>query len=394
MANFKRLSDLDVRGKRVLVRVDFNVPLDEQLHVTSDARIVAALPTIRAILERGGRPVLMSHLGRPKGKVVESMRMRPAAERLAQLLDGAVQVCRTCVGAEAEAAAKSLQPGECLMLENLRFHAEEEAGDPGFAAALAKLGDVYVNDAFGTAHRAHASVSGVAKLLPAAAGLLMEKEIDAFDKVLHEPARPFLAILGGAKVSDKLPVILNLLDRVDGLVIGGAMAYTFLKQRGLEIGKSRVENDLLDQARKIKNLAAEKHVRLLLPQDHVCAPEFKADAPASVHGPAIPADQMGLDIGPKTIATFVAAIAEAKTIVWNGPMGVFEMPAFRKGTEAVARAVAAATAWTVVGGGDSVAAVELLGVADRIDHVSTGGGASLELLEGRDLPGVTALRSS
>ncbi len=393
MTKLKRLPDLDVKGKRVLVRVDFNVPLDDKLNVTSDARIVASLPTIKAILQRGGMPILMSHLGRPKGKVVEAMRMRPAADRLAKLLGSPVRTCATCVGAEAEQAAKALKTGECLVLENLRFHAQEEAGDEAFAKSLAKLGDAYVNDAFGTAHRPHASVFGVAKLLPAAAGLLMEKEIAAFDKVLHDPRRPFLAILGGAKVSDKLPVILNLMQRVDGLIIGGAMAYTFLKQRGLGIGTSRCELELLDAVRKIKNLAAEKNVRLLLPVDHICAPEFKADAPATTHGPGIPEGLMGLDIGPKSIEQFVAAIRQAKTIVWNGPMGVFEMEKFRKGTDAVAHAVAAADAWTVVGGGDSVAAVELLGVVDQIDHVSTGGGASLELLEGRELPGVAALRA-
>lgn len=392
MAKFKRLSDLDVKGKRVLVRVDFNVPLDDQLNVTSDARIVASLPTIQAILEKGGMPILMSHLGRPKGKVVESMRLKPAADRLAKLLGSPVKVCRSCVGAEAEAAAAALKVGETLVLENLRFHPQEEDGDETFAKNLAKLGQVYVNDAFGTAHRPHASTYGVAKLLPAAAGMLMEKEIDAFDKVLHEPKRPFLAILGGAKVSDKLPVILNLLDKVDGLIIGGAMAYTFLKHSGTGIGKSLCEQELLDQVRKIKNMAADKHVRLLLPVDHVCAPEFKADAPASTHGPAIPDGLMGLDIGPKSIAKFVEAIKQAKTIVWNGPMGVFEMDKFRKGTEAIAHAVADADAWTVVGGGDSVAAVELLKVDDKIDHVSTGGGASLELLEGKELPGVAALR--
>ena len=391
MHKFKRLADLEVKGKRVLVRVDFNVPLDDKLNVTSDARIVASLPTIRAILQRGGMPILMSHLGRPKGKVVESMRMKPAADRLAKVLGSPVKTCDACIGPAAEQAAKALRAGECLVLENLRFHAQEEDGDVSFAKALAKLGDAYVNDAFGTAHRPHASVFGVAKLLPAAAGLLMEKEIEAFDKVLHDPKRPFLAILGGAKVSDKLPVILNLLQRVDGLIIGGAMAYTFLKQRGLGIGKSRCELELLDEVRKIKNLAAEKNVKLLLPVDHVCAPEFQAQAPASTHGPGIPDGLMGLDIGPKSIDLFVASIKQAHTIVWNGPMGVFEMDKFRQGTAAVAKAVAAADAWTVVGGGDSVAAVEMLGVAGEIDHVSTGGGASLELLEGRELPGVAAL---
>ncbi len=392
MPTFKRLVDLDVKGKRVLVRVDFNVPLDDAGNVTSDARIVAAIPTIKAILRRGGKPILMSHLGRPKGKVNESMRLLPAAKRLGELLGSPVKACKTCIGADAEAAVSKLGAGETLVLENLRFHPEEEAGDEAFAKALAKHGDVYVDDAFGTAHRPHASVYGVAKLLPAAAGLLMEKEIEAFDKVLHDPARPMLAILGGAKVSDKLPVIMNLLDKVDALIIGGAMAYTFLKKSVRAIGKSRFEAELLDEANKIRNLAAEKHVRILLPTDHVCAAEFKAESPASVHGPGIPDALMGLDIGPKTIANYVAAIGAAKTIVWNGPMGVFEWEAFRTGTEAVARAVAKADAWTVVGGGDSVAAVEMFGVEGQIDHVSTGGGASLELLEGRELPGVAALR--
>ena len=393
MPAFKRLADLDVKGKRVLVRVDFNVPLDDALHVTSDARIVAAVPTIQAILRKGGKPILMSHLGRPKGKVNEAMRLAPAARRLAEVLGSPVRTANECIGPVADAAVASLGAGETLVLENLRFHPEEEAGDEAFAKALAKHGDVYVDDAFGTAHRPHASVYGVAKLLPAAAGLLMEKEIEAFDKVLHEPARPMLAILGGAKVSDKLPVILNLLDKVDALIIGGAMAYTFLKKSGRAIGTSRFEADLLAEANKIRNLAAEKHVRILLPTDHVCAAEFKADSPASVHGPGIPDGLMGLDIGPKTIANFVDAIGKAKTIVWNGPMGVFEWEAFRAGTEAIARAVAASSAWSVVGGGDSVAAVERFGLEGQIDHVSTGGGASLELLEGRELPGVAALRA-
>jgi len=388
----RSLSDLELRGRRVLVRVDFNVPLDRESNVTSDARIRAALPTIRAILDAGGRPILMSHMGRPKGAVVESMRLQPAADRLRELLGSTVQYCRDCVGAEAEAAASALGEGECLVVENLRFHAEEEAGDAEFAAALARLGDVYVNDAFGTAHRAHASVAGVPKLLPNAAGLLMEKEIRAFEQVLSAPARPFWAILGGAKVSDKLPVIENLLSKVDGLIIGGAMASTFLEEQGLGIGTSLCERELLAEAGRVRAHAAERGVELLLPDDHVCAAEFKADAEASVHGPGVPDGLMALDIGPATLARYTRALSQAKTVVWNGPMGVFEMEAFRKGTEAVALAVAGLDAFTVVGGGDSVAAVEMLGVAEKMSHVSTGGGASLELLEGKDLPGVAALR--
>ena len=386
----RRLAELPLRGKRVLVRVDFNVPLDEDLQVTSDARIVAALPTIRAILAGGGKPILMSHLGRPKG-VDERQRMLPAARRLEQLLGGKVHYVKHVIGPEAERAALALQPGECLMLENLRFHAEEEKGDPKFAAALARLGELYVNDAFGTAHRAHASVAGVPALLPHAPGLLMEKEIASFQKVLGSPDRPLLAVLGGAKVSDKLPVLENLVSRVDSLIVGGAMAYTFLKQQGVPIGRSRCEDELLPAAARIAEHARRKGVQLLLPVDHVCAAEFKADATASVHGPGIPDGLMGLDVGPRSIERFGQAIAAAKTIVWNGPMGVFEMDAFAQGTEAVARAIAAAKAFTVVGGGDSVAAVEKFGLAARMSHVSTGGGASLELLEGKVLPGIAAL---
>ncbi len=388
---FQRLKDLDLKGKRVLVRVDFNVPLDDAGNVTSDARIRAALPTIRAILDAGGRPILMSHLGRPKGKVVDSMRLRPAAKRLGELIDVPVRTVDDCIGPDAERAAKELRDGEVLVLENLRFHAEEEQGDPGFAAQLAKLGDVYVDDAFGTAHRAHASVAGVPKLLPSAAGLLLERELDAFAKVLESPERPLVAILGGAKVSDKLPVMLHLVDKVDVLIVGGAMAYTFLKAAGIDVGRSRCEDDLLDEAGRVRALCAEKGVELLLPTDHVCAAELSADAEPSVHGPGVPDDLMGLDIGPATIAAYRQAIGNAKTIVWNGPMGVFEIAAFQQGTEAIAHAVADSDAFSVVGGGDSVAAVERFGLDDRIDHVSTGGGASLELLEGRELPGIAAL---
>ncbi|MEO0480895.1 MAG: phosphoglycerate kinase [Planctomycetota bacterium] len=387
----KRLSDLDLQGSRALVRVDFNVPLDEGGNVTSDARIRAALPTLKALLEGGARPVLMSHMGRPKGQVVESMRLRPAAERLSELLGCTVHTASECTGEAVVKATQDLPPGEVLVLENLRFHKEETDGDEAFAQELAKNGDVYVNDAFGTAHRAHASVSGVAKHLPAAAGKLLEAEIDAFQKVLDQPERPLVAVLGGAKVSDKLPVMRNLIDKVDAMIVGGAMAYTFQKQAGLGIGKSMCEDDLLGAAKEIREACEQKGVALLLPTDHVCAAEFSADAEASVHGPEIPDGLMALDIGPDTQKRYAEVLAGAKTVVWNGPMGVFEMEVFRKGTEAVAHAIAGSDGFTVIGGGDSVAAIELLGLADKCDHVSTGGGASLELLEGKTLPGLAAL---
>lgn len=387
----KTLMDMDLRAKRVLVRVDFNVPLDENRGVTSDARIRAAAPTIEAILAAGGRPVLMSHLGRPKGQVVEGLRLKPAGQRLGELLGVPVRYSDTCVGEAAIDASRALEAGEVLLVENLRFHPEETAGDDEFAARLAQLGDVFVNDAFGTAHRAHASVAGVPKHLPSCAGLLMERELAAFDQVLTRPERPLLAILGGAKVSDKLPVILNLLDKVDQILIGGAMAYTFQKQAGLGIGTSLCEDDLLEAAAEVRVAAQLEGVELLLPTDHICAAEFKADSPPSTHGPAIPDHLMALDIGPETVQRYCQAIAGAKTVIWNGPMGVFEMPAFRLGTQAIAQAVADSDAWTLVGGGDSVAAAELLNITDRIDHISTGGGASLELLRGETLPGIAAL---
>jgi len=305
------------------VRVDFNVPLDEQGRVTSDARIRSSLPTIQAILRAGGRPILMSHLGRPKGKAVDSMRMAPVAKKLQELLGAPVQTVKDCIGPEAEAAAKACPAGSCLLLENLRFRNAEEDGDPAFAASLAKLGDVYVNDAFGTAHRAHASVSGVAKLLPSAVGLLMQKELDSFARVLQQPARPFVAILGGAKVSDKLPVIENLLPKVDKLLIGGAMAYTFLVQQGKKVGKSLVEKELIAEAGRVLEQAKKTGKELLLPVDHVCAAEFKADSKPSIQVGDIPDGLMGLDIGPETVRRFTAALKGAKTVVWNGPMGVF-----------------------------------------------------------------------
>ncbi|MCB9887427.1 MAG: phosphoglycerate kinase [Planctomycetes bacterium] len=414
MSTFKTLADLQLRGQRVLMRVDFNVPQDKAtLAITNNQRIVSALPTIRYALDHGAAVVLMSHLGRPNGERVEKYSLRPVAAELERLLGRPVTFLPDCVGAEVEAACAKgkLAAGAVVLLENVRFHLEEEGkrkvknadgtttsvkADPAavtaFRESLAKLGDVFVNDAFGTAHRAHSSVSGVAEYLPAAAGLLMQKELDAFTKVLTAPERPFVAILGGAKVSDKLPVIESLLPKVDKLIIGGAMAYTFLVQMGHKVGKSLVEPDLLAEAGRVLAQAQDAGKELLLPVDHVCAAEFKADAEASVHVGDIPDGLMGLDIGPATVARYVAALRGAKTIVWNGPMGVFEMDAFCKGTEAVAEAVASSGAFTVVGGGDSVAAAEKLGIESRLSHVSTGGGASLELLEGKDLPGVAALR--
>jgi phosphoglycerate kinase len=411
---FKTLRDLPLQGQRVLMRVDFNVPQDKAtLAITNDQRIVAALPTIRYVLEQGAALVLMSHLGRPDGQRVAKYSLRPVADALQKLLGKPVTFLDDCVGPAVEAACAKgkLQPGQVVLLENVRFHLEEEgkvkvknkdgtetskkaepAAVDAFRASLKKLGDVYVNDAFGTAHRAHSSVAGITGVL-CAAGFLMQKELDAFAKVLQSPARPFVAILGGAKVSDKLPVIENLLGKVDSLIIGGAMAYTFLVQQGQKVGRSLVEKDLVEAAGKVVAQAKAAGKKLLLPVDHVCAAEFKADSPASVHA-QIPDGLMGLDIGPKTIASYVEALRGAKTVVWNGPMGVFEMDAFCKGTEAVAQAVAAATkagAFTVVGGGDSVAAAEKLGIVDKLSHVSTGGGASLELLEGKVLPGVKAL---
>jgi phosphoglycerate kinase len=423
MPSFKTLRDLPLAGKRVLMRVDFNVPQDKVTgNITNDQRIVSALPTIRYALDHGASVVLMSHLGRPDGKVVAKYSLRPVAERLAQLLGKPVQFLDDCTGPAVEAACAkgTLKPGAVVLLENLRFHIEEEGkvkvkhadgtttstkADPGrqvaFRQGLARLGDVYVNDAFGAAHRAHSSVSGISsgissgiQGLPAAAGFLMQKELEAFGKVLTSPERPFVAILGGAKVSDKLPVIESLLPKVDKLIVGGAMAYTFLVQMGKKVGTSLVEKDLVAEAGRVLAQAKDAGKQLLLPVDHVCAAAFKADAKASVHEGDIPDGLMGLDIGPKTVRTYVEALRGSKTIVWNGPMGVFEMDAFCKGTEAVAQAVAAATAagaFTVVGGGDSVAAAEKLGITDKLSHVSTGGGASLELLEGKVLPGVAAL---
>lgn len=393
----KIIDEVDLHGKRTFVRVDFNVPLEGDAgarRITDDSRIRAALPTIRYAIEHGARVVLASHLGRPKGKVDPKSSLAPAATRLSELLGRPVALAADCVGAEVEQQVAKLGPGDVLMLENLRFHAEEEKNDPGFAAALAKLADVYVNDAFGAAHRAHASTAGMASLVPVrAAGFLLRDEIRHLGALLRSPERPFVAILGGAKVSDKITVIENLLPRVDALLVGGAMAYTFLRAQQIAIGGSRVEEDKVDEARRTLDQAKSRGVTLLLPEDHVIAQKPEAGSPSqTTDGPAIPDGWLGVDIGPKTRARYAAEIAKAKTVLWNGPMGIFEIEAFAGGTLAVAKAVAEARdAFTVVGGGDSVAAITQAGLADRIKHVSTGGGASLEFLEGQTLPGVAAL---
>jgi phosphoglycerate kinase len=390
------INDLDLRGKRVFMRVDFNVPLKDGV-VTDDTRIRETLPTLKLAIEKGGRLVLASHLGRPKGGPDPKYSLLPAARKLEELLGKPVVFGLDCVGPGVESQSKALVDGEILVLENVRFHPEEEKNDETFSKELAALCDgLFVCDAFGSAHRAHASVVGITKFVQqSAAGLLMEKELAYLGKAVSNPARRFVAILGGAKVSDKIEVVENLMRISDAMLIGGGMAYTFLKAQGLAIGKSLVENDKIDLAKKILADAKARNFKFLLPTDHVTAPEFKADAPATTGSvTATPADQMGLDIGPKTIAAYAAEIGKAKTIVWNGPMGVFEMPAFAKGTLEIAKAVAAATvsgATSIVGGGDSVAAVHQSGVADKISHISTGGGASLEFLGGRKLPGVEAL---
>jgi phosphoglycerate kinase len=390
------INDLNLAGKRVFIRCDFNVPLKDG-KVTDDTRIRETLPTLRLAIQKGGRLVLASHLGRPKGGPDPKYSLAPATKKLEELLERPVAFANDCVGADAEAKSKALKDGDVLLLENVRFHAEEERNDEAFSKDLAKLCDgLFVCDAFGSAHRAHASVVGITKFVKqSAAGLLMEKELAYIGKALTNPARPFVAILGGAKVSDKIEVVENLMKIADAMLVGGGMAYTFEKAQGKEIGKSLVENDKLDLAKRLLAESKERNFDLHLPFDHVVATEFKADARATVCDVAdTPADQMGLDIGPKTIASYAAEIAKAKTIVWNGPMGVFEMPAFARGTLEIAKAVAAATtagATSIVGGGDSVAAVHQSGLSSKISHISTGGGASLEFLAGTKLPGVEAL---
>ena len=391
MIRKKSINDLDVRGKRVFCRVDFNVP-QEDGNITDDTRIRAALPTIRQLSGDGAKVILASHLGRPKGKVNEDMRMTAVGGRLSELLGREVMTLRESVGPEAEKAVSGMKEGDVILLENVRFHEGEEKNDPELAKQFASLADLYVNDAFGAAHRAHASTAGIAEHLPAVSGLLMEKELDVLGKALADPERPFTAIIGGAKVKDKIGVIDYLLEKVDHLLLGGGLSYTFSKAQGFDTGNSLVEEDKVDLARSFIEKAKEKGVELHLPVDAVVASEFSADAETKVVSiESIPSGWMGLDIGPETAEQYADVIRKSKTVLWNGPMGVFEMDAFADGTRKVAEAAAGTEGYTIIGGGDSAAAVEKFGLAGRMDHISTGGGASLEFMEGKDLPGVSAL---
>ncbi|MCK5826820.1 MAG: phosphoglycerate kinase [Desulfuromusa sp.] len=389
----KSLKDIDVQGKRVFCRCDFNVPLDEKGKITDDTRIRAALPTIRYLIEHGAKVILASHLGRPKGKPDPAFTLCPVATHLSQLLEQQIIMAPDCIGENIQLLARQLNNGSVMLLENVRFHQGETDNDPQFAAQLATLGEIYVNDAFGTAHRAHASTEGVAHLLqPAVAGFLLEKELQYLGAALENPSRPFVAILGGAKVSDKITVIENLLNKVDTLLIGGGMAYTFLKSQGVEIGTSLVEDDRLALAADLLDKAEKSGVKFFLPSDHLVAEKFSAESPATVaSNEDFPATGMGLDIGPETIKTYVEQINSAKTVIWNGPMGVFEFSRFATGTFAIAAALADTPCLSIIGGGDSVAAVNQAKLQDQMTHISTGGGASLEFLEGKNLPGVAAL---
>lgn len=390
---------VDLKGKRVLVRVDFNVPLDENLNITDDIRITSSLPTIKKIINEGGKVILMSHLGRPKGQPNPKYSLKPAAKRLSELLGKEVKMAADCVGEEAKKMVDSMKDGDVVLLENLRFHAEEEKNNPEFAKQLAELGDVYVNDAFGSAHRAHASTEGVTKFIKTnAAGYLMHKELDYLGKAITEPERPYCAILGGAKISGKIDVIQNLFPKVDTLIIGGGMAYTFYKAMGYEIGKSLLEEEKIELAKEILEKAKNSKVNFLLPVDVVVTSDFSNDSPSEVVDiKNIPADKMGMDIGPKSVELFKNEILKSRTVIWNGPMGVFEFDNFAKGTNAVAQALVEATgkgATTIIGGGDSAAAIKKAGLEEKVSHVSTGGGASLEFLEGKTLPGVAALNDA
>ena len=391
--NKMTVTDVDVKGKKVLLRCDFNVPQDKATgEITSDKRIVAALPTIQYLLEQGAAVIACSHLGKPKGTWKESLTLAPVAKRLSELLGKDVIFASDIIGEDAKAKAAALKGGELMLLENLRFDPREEKNDPEFAKELASMAEIFVSDAFGTVHRAHASTAGVAAFLPAYSGMLVEKELSIMGKALDDPKRPFVAILGGAKVSSKIGVINNLLEKADTIIIGGGMSYTFQKAQGFEVGNSLLESDWLDYSLDMLKKAEEKGVKLLLPVDTVVGKEFAADTEHKVvDADKMPADWEGLDIGPKTIELFSEAVKDAGTVVWNGPMGVFEFPAFAVGTEAMAKALADSEAVTIVGGGDSAAAVEQLGFADKMTHISTGGGASLEFLEGKELPGVACL---
>ena len=390
----KNVEDLPVAGKHVLLRCDFNVPMDKKTgEITDDTRISASLPTIRYLLQNGAAVIACSHLGRPKGEWNPALSLSPVAARLSQLLGQPVKMAKDVIGPDAKALAAQLKPGEILLLENLRYHKEEEKNDPQFAKELASMADLFVSDAFGTCHRAHASTVGVAAFLPAVCGLLVSRELEVMGKALDDPKRPFVAILGGAKVSDKIGVIRNLLDKADAILVGGGMAYTFLKAQGGSIGASLCEADKLDYAKEMLDLAKEKNIPFLLPVDTLAAAEFSPDAaPVLVPADAIPQNLMGMDIGPETIKAFQSVIQTAGTVVWNGPMGVFEFPAFAKGTKAVGEAMAQSSAITIIGGGDSAAAVDQMGLAQKMTHISTGGGASLEFLEGIELPGIACLQ--
>ncbi len=393
--NYDKLTikDVDLSGKRVLLRCDFNVPLDKQTgEITSDKRIVASLPTINYLLEKGVKLTVCSHMGKPKGEVVPGLSLKPVAKRLSELLGKPVAFATDVAGEDSVKKAAALQPGELLLIENVRFEKGETKNDPELSKKLAALGEVFVSDAFGSVHRAHSSTVGVAEFLPAYAGLLVEKELSIMGKALEQPKRPFVAILGGAKVSDKIGVITNLIDKVDTLIIGGGMAYTFFKAKGYEIGTSLLEADKVDLAKELMQKAADKGINFLLPVDTAIGDRFAPDCQKQiVDSSNIPSDWMGMDIGTKTQELFANAVKSAGTVVWNGPMGVFEFPAFAEGTKAVAKALADSDAITIVGGGDSAAAVEQLGFADKMTHISTGGGASLEFLEGKELPGVVCL---
>ena len=390
--NKKTIEDIDVSGKKVLVRCDFNVPLDENKNITDETRINAALPTIKYLLEHGAAVILCSHLGRPKGEFNMKYSLAPVAKRLSEKLGFEVKLAKDVIGPDAKKLAAEVKPGEAVLLENVRFHAEEEKNDPAFAKELASMAEIYVSDAFGTVHRAHASTAGVAEYLPAVAGFLIGKELNFLGKAVTNPERPFVAILGGAKVKDKIGVITNLIEKVDTLLIGGGMAYTFMKATGGEIGNSLCDEERLGLALELLDKAKAKGVKLLLPVDNVCGKEFNNDTEQMVcESGKIPEGWEGLDIGPKTVELFSKEIKAAKTVVWNGPMGVFEMPNFAKGTLAIATAMAESDATTIIGGGDSAAAVTQMGLAGKMSHISTGGGASLEFLEGKTLPGVAAL---
>ncbi|HIS02967.1 MAG TPA: phosphoglycerate kinase [Candidatus Pullichristensenella avicola] len=390
--NKKTIEDIDVSGKKVLVRCDFNVPLDENKNITDETRINAALPTIQYLLEHNAAVVLCSHLGRPKGEFNMKYSLAPVAKRLSEKLGFEVKLAKDVIGPDAKKLAAEVKPGQAVLLENVRFHAEEEKNDPAFAKELASMADIYVSDAFGTVHRAHASTAGVAQYLPAVAGFLIGKELNFLGKAVTNPERPFVAILGGAKVKDKIGVITNLIEKVDTLLIGGGMAYTFMKATGGEIGNSLCDDERLSLALELLDKAKAKGVKLLLPIDNVCGKEFNNDTEQMVcESGKIPEGWEGLDIGPKTVELFSKEIKAAKTVVWNGPMGVFEMPNFAKGTLAIATAMAESDATTIIGGGDSAAAVTQMGLAGKMSHISTGGGASLEFLEGKTLPGVAAL---